>query len=424
MPLCPECDKTFFSSVTALWLHLSLIHKVEKTSSFRCKEPGCFRNLSNWKQYRKHLLNIHNCYVIAWEENSSYNKSESQNCIEGKSFNEHETNTFDSLLEPNTQEWDLDDTLNQLTMKFIVKLYANHTIPRSFVQIRTTSQTDSCFEVVESILDKYHDPFNRLCTEYRCFKTFEEAGYLVPMENDIVGDRVDYKLKNTSIIKEIVPVTAEFIPMRNVLQKVFNLPGVFSTVDKYIKKLQSENDCIENFVQGHLWKEQVTKNFQNKTVFPLFLYFDDFEICNPLGSHAGVHKLGGVYYQVACFPPEVNSLLENIFLCALFHSSDRTEFRNRRIFQKIIDELNFLQTVGIDVKTESGIKRIYFALGLVLGDNLGLNSILGFVECFRVNFSCRLCTLSREEAQLVLFEKSMRYETYEVDVEKSNVSET
>ena len=445
MPLCPECDKTFFSSVTALWLHLSLVHKVEKTSSFRCKEQGCFRNLSNWKQYRKHLLNIHNCYVITWEGNSSCNKSDSQNCIEGKSFNEHETNTIDSPLEPDVQEWDLDDTLNQLTMKFIVKLYANHTIPRSFVQdvfldvkdlvheiissmkrqIRDRiSQTDSCFEVVESILDKYHDPFNRLCTEYRCFKTFEEAGYLVPMESYIVGNRVDDKLKNTSIIKEIVPVTAEFIPMRNVLQKVFSLPGVFSTVDKYIKKLQSENDSIENFVQGRLWKDKVAKNFQNKTVFPLFLYFDDFEICNPLGSHAGVHKLGGVYYQVACFPPEVNSLLENIFLCALFHSSDRTEFRNRRIFQKIIDELNFLQAVGIDVKTESGIKRIYFALGLVLGDNLGLNSILGFVESFRAHFSCRLCTLSREEAQMVFFEKSMRYETYEVDFEKSNVSET
>ena len=68
-----------------------------------------------------------------------------------------------------------------------------------------------------------------------------------------------------SIIKEIVPVTAEFIPMKNVLQKVFSLPAVVSTVDKYIKKLQSENDSIENFVQGHLWKEKVAKNFQNKT---------------------------------------------------------------------------------------------------------------------------------------------------------------
>ena len=183
------------------------------------------------------------------------------------------------------QEWDLDDTLNQLTMKFIVKLYASHTIPRGFVQdvfldvrgpvheinssmkrqIRDTiSQGDSCFEVVESILDKYHDPFNRFCTEYRCFKTFEEAIYLFPIESYIIGDRVD-KLKNMSIIKEIVPVTAEFIPMKNVLQKVFSLPAVVSTVDKYIKKLQSENDSIENFVQGHLWKEKVAKNFQNKT---------------------------------------------------------------------------------------------------------------------------------------------------------------
>ena len=141
----------FIFSLTDLWLHLSLIHKVEKTSSFRCKEQGCFRNLSNWKQYRKHFLNIHNCYVITWEENSSYNKSDLQNCIEGKSLSGHETNTIDSVLEPDMQKWGLENPLYQLTMKFIVELYANHTILRGFVQDVFLDVRDLVHEIIFSV---------------------------------------------------------------------------------------------------------------------------------------------------------------------------------------------------------------------------------------------------------------------------------
>jgi hypothetical protein len=59
------------------------------------------------------------------------------------------------------------------------------------------------------------------------------------------------------------------------------------------------NDIIFiNFVQGSVWKNKI-KNHESQIVFPLFLFFDDFKIENPLGSHFGVHKLGAVYiYQL------------------------------------------------------------------------------------------------------------------------------
>lgn len=131
-------------------------------------------------------------------------------------------------------------------------------------------------------------------------------------------------------------------------------------------------------------------NYKNKFVLPLFLYFDDFELNNPLGSHAGVHKVGVLYYNIACLPPEVYSLVENIFMAAIFYSSDRVQFKNSRLFNKIINEINVLQEEGLVIETENGPERIYFALGLILGDNLGLNSVLGFVESFNANYYCRL----------------------------------
>jgi len=132
-----------------------------------------------------------------------------------------------------------------------------------------------------------------------------------------------------------------------------------------------------------------------KLFFTLFLYYDDCEMGNPLGSHSGIHKMGCVYYSVAALPPEYLSSLENIFVAYLFHSDDRGTYKinNDKMFKALIDELIDLQTNGISICVNSEIHHIYFALGLVLGDNLGLNSILGFVESFSSNFYCRICSV-------------------------------
>jgi len=42
------------------------------------------------------------------------------------------------------------------------------------------------------------------------------------------------------------------------------------------------------------------KIFNGKTVLPLFMYFDDFESGNVLGSHSGIHKVGAVYVSIPC----------------------------------------------------------------------------------------------------------------------------
>jgi len=58
----------------------------------------------------------------------------------------------------------------------------------------------------------------------------------------------------------------------------------------------------------------------------------------------------------------------------------------------------FLEEQGIEVTTNNEIKRIYFGLCLITGDNLGLNTILGFVESFTANYFCRICKVHRKVA--------------------------
>ena len=90
-----------------------------------------------------------------------------------------------------------------------------------------------------------------------------------------------------------------------------------------ILKKNTKNGVISDFIQGKLWKQKL-QNYLGKFVIPLFLYFDDFKVNNPLGSHAGIHKLEALYYSLSSLLPEYQSSIENVFLTLLVHASDRS----------------------------------------------------------------------------------------------------
>lgn len=116
-----------------------------------------------------------------------------------------------------------------------------------------------------------------------------------------------------------------------------------------------------------------------------------------------MHKLGATYCRIACLPPEFQSSLENIFLVNLFHSSDKV-FGNSNIFRKVLHELKYLKDTDITVVTENETIQVYFAMCLFTEDNLGANSILGYVESFSANYYCRICKEHKTVMQSKLFQ--------------------
>jgi len=58
-----------------------------------------------------------------------------------------------------------------------------------------------------------------------------------------------------------------------------------------------------------------------------------------------------------------------------------------------------LETQGIQLSIESKIYkdiRVYFKLTIIIGDNLGLHSILGFIKSFSAIICCRFCKISKD----------------------------
>jgi len=141
----------------------------------------------------------------------------------------------------------------------------------------------------------------------------------------------------------------------------------------------------------------------------------------------GVHKLGAVYMTLPTIPNHHQSSLKNIFLALLFHSSDRQKFGNNIIFRPLIDELNFLRDNGIDIEIPMFKGNIKFELAIILGDNLGIHNITGFVESFSANYPCRICKVRKEvmKKQCYADESLMRtVEQYNIDVLEGDISNT
>lgn len=91
-------------------------------------------------------------------------------------------------------------------------------------------------------------------------------------------------MQNNTVIYKTIPVFVQFIPISKVLIAYFELPGIFSRTLNYIKELADNTNKIKyNFMQGSLWENK--KVSFDKIVFPVAIYYDDYESNNPLGSH-------------------------------------------------------------------------------------------------------------------------------------------
>lgn len=69
------------------------------------------------------------------------------------------------------------------------------------------------------------------------------------------------------------------------------------------------------------------------------------------------------------------------------------------IFKRIVRDIQDLEQNGITICLNSEHLQIYFTVVLVVGDNLGLNTILGYTESFSSNYFYRFCLCDKLTSQ-------------------------
>jgi len=251
-----------------------------------------------------------------------------------------------------------------------------------------------------TVFDKLSKPFDGINSTYQLEKYAAKLPSYVEPKQHVLGQRWDgtdsrqeQRLKDDTLVYVSVQETVQSIlHWRSSWNEMLDVDG------EYVG-----GDVISSYFSGTNF-QKVYSQLKNDITVPFYpvvlqIYYDDFETCNPIGTKAGVHKLGGFYFTILNFGRKHNSTLDNIYLLALAYRQDIVRYGMSSVLRPIVKELAQLES-GFDVVLEDGsVRHIVCILGNIVADNLGLHSILGYTESFAHSYACDLCYGTVEQFQ-------------------------
>lgn len=316
----------------------------------------------------------------------------------------------------------------------VITLFSNAIIPylqsQLAINLKSADASIEVFAKVIYVLESSKTIFNKFDTEHKLFEIYkEEYNYVPPVPTELGIKRV-FKKNNENDSSDVVKkiVYGARVPLSETLQLVSKIPGFFNELIKYKNFVQNEKRFLVNFLQADLW----TSKYQNKyshtnNVFPIVLYFDEFESRSPLSSHAGKQSLGGVYISFIGAPPHMNGKSRGILVCELFHSKDLKSCGYKDVFEQSIDEINVVSKDGLLININGIEQRAYFPCVTLTGDNKAVNGMCGFTESFAANFYCRFCKCKKSLCQKLVCENTQLLrstQNYEQDIALNNLAKT
>ncbi|PIK38618.1 hypothetical protein BSL78_24528, partial [Apostichopus japonicus] len=252
---------------------------------------------------------------------------------------------------------------------------------------------------IKKHIDSLSHPFQELNSDFKRRKYFSLQGMVEPHEISL-GVRMESHINKVTRLHEQVPVNNTFIyiPIIRTLELLLKHRDVLHFVTHDHK---SRDGVIRDYCDANQFQQ--TPVFQQDcNAFQLHFFYDDFQTVNPLRSKTSIHKICAFYFVLKNLPPRFNSSLNNIH-CAVIRKTKKYGFDP--ILKHIVKYINYLCEHGILLPSGHYKKAIITQFS---ADNLGANSLFGFVESFSARHYCRLCLTSREDAQLLYSEKNMQ----------------
>lgn len=164
------------------------------------------------------------------------------------------------------------------------------------------------------------------------------------------------------------------------------------------RKHKCENDVYVDYCCGSLYK---SSEILTSTTLQIQLAIDEFEPCHALKSKKGLHKQCAIYFEIRNVEPKLKSNINNIYLVALVNAKDMKLDDVNKIASKITEELKILEIKGVEIRPGVNLNGVLINIS---SDNLGANTIFGFVECFVATYYCRICELSSTECKVAIEE--------------------
>lgn len=238
--------------------------------------------------------------------------------------------------------------------------------------------------VCSSMMQQIENPFQNCSTDHQLYEWLRTNDYMQDFEEFTINIEIGQVHCRGEMRYDDVETTGVLLPISFQFRKIFEQNDALLKTLKEMDRISNNSELNSHFIQGSLWREKKKPFVESgKIAIPFFLYIDDAEVNNPLGSHCD--PVSFIYYSF----PVINNC--EIYVAALFKGKDYKEFGNEKCLISLVSEIQKIERYGIVIATSEGDKTIHFVLALVLGDNLVLNTVLGFVSSFSANFFCRFC---------------------------------
>ncbi|CAH0386740.1 unnamed protein product [Bemisia tabaci] len=325
MPRCWECSLVI-NNLRSFASHFRYHNKDSKDRAF-CIEDECGKKqFANLSSLLRHYRTVHPVPTPTPPQQlqTLLNEAEPMHLSDDDVSLEHnlndEMNSSVDSQEVSAEPHELPDNLNCVIASevdiFISKLYKNKNITRGEVQEiinytggllrglgevlrpvvfkvleRANASSDELYSM-EDAFEILENPFENLRSEYMRVKTFKEEGTYIEPVPILLGTTL-----GTSNIRDehqihMDRLTAQHIPLSVTLKKFLEQPGIINKLLNYVQEVVSEKTFLLSYIHAKNWS-----NFdpRGKTFLPLFLYSDDFECGNCIGTHRTIHKITGLF---------------------------------------------------------------------------------------------------------------------------------
>lgn len=261
-------------------------------------------------------------------------------------------------------------------------------------------------EVLNATTNFISSKLSEYKTNHKRKKKIEQNDLYVKPNEMAIGLRWDLVREHQKLAANLRLVQCKFqyISLIQSLSSLFKRND-FNTIYADYKK-SSNSNVYSDFSSGNVFRSN-----ELFTAFPnsiqIQIATDDFEVCNELGSKSTLHKICAFYFSIRNIPQKYRSKLNNIYLLLLCNSDDlKTKYTDMNdVLRPIVRELQFLEETGI---TLSNGLQLRGTLTNMSYDNLGGNSCLGLVECFRGAHFCKICECNQAECKKLNVEKESK----------------
>nr|XP_054587799.1 uncharacterized protein LOC129153069 [Nothobranchius furzeri] len=262
---------------------------------------------------------------------------------------------------------------------------------------------------VLSTLDNFQDPFP-LCAAINLQDPATQMHFNPVSPEEIIISKYACRVKKgESRVLAIKNKSFYYIPLIESLKQLLSNSRLFDMFSAAPQSCSKAN-FLYDINDGIIFKTHPLFSKKNSAL-QLILYSDEIEICNPLGSRAGVNKLLMFYYTLGNIDPKFRSKLASIRLIGIAKSKDIDECGVDIILQRIDEDLKLLYD-GVMINTVNGEFYLNGAVIAVCGDTLAQHELAGFKEGVGFAYSkCRHCECTFDEMQANFNEQSFTRRT-------------